>query len=179
MKALFLFASLMVATISALGQPTSLPAPPEGFHWERAPEVKAAFLVPDPWHFKREKHESTFAYFATREDIDRVGEFKVGLTVNIMPAVKGRDSVAYVKQFMREFPEGKKLLRSWDASIGPFVGRGCLVEDEVAVMHALMVANPKTNTLYLFIFEAPGAEWDAQWKLGEQMMRLIFLDDDI
>jgi hypothetical protein len=178
MKAFLLFASLIVAT-SVLGQPVDLPTTPDGFHWERAPEVKAAFLVPDSWHFTREKHEATFAYFATREDINRVGEFKVGLTVNIMPRLKDRDSVAYAKQFIGEFPTGKKLLRTWDASMGPFVGRGCLVNDGVAVMNTLMIANPKTNTLYFFMFEAPTAEWETEWKLGEQMVRLILLDDEI
>jgi hypothetical protein len=171
--------SFCVVATSALAQPTELPKSPPGFHWERAEEVKAAFLVPNSWHFKREKHPNTFAYFATREDIVQEGKFVVGLTVNVIPRIQGRDAVAYAKQFVQTFPAGKKLLKSWDASMGPFVGGGCLVEDEVAIMHTLMVANPKTNTLYLFIFEAPKAEWEGAWKTGQQIVQLILLDDEV
>lgn len=169
----------MLANISLRAQPLALPPTPDGYHWERVAEVKASFLVPNNWHFKREKHDTTFAYFATREDIDKAGQFLVGLTVNVMPHLKGRDAAQYAKEFVAEFPKGKKLLKSWDASMGPFVGGGCLVEDETTIMHTLMIANPKTNTLYLFIFEAPKEEWDAAWRTGQEMVRLMLLDDEI
>lgn len=170
---------LACVAISVFAQPAELPAAPSGFEWRRVPEVKAAFLMPKSWHFKREKDNSTYAYFATREDIDRTGQFAVGLTVNVTPHLENRDASAYVRQFIAEFPKGKKLRKAWDASIGSFVGGGCIVEDDVAVMSVLMVANPKTNTLYFFMFEAPTAEWESQWKTGEAMLRTIYLDDEI
>jgi len=38
-------------------------------------------------------------------------------------------------------------------------------------LHArLTVANPKTNTLYLFIFESPIAGWMKAWKIGKQIL---------
>jgi len=53
----------------------------------------------------------------------------------------------------------------WVQEAGSFREFGCLVKDTDAsgtiVMHALAVANPKTNTLYLFIFESPESDWDA------------------
>jgi len=61
----------------------------------------------------------------------------------------------------------------------PFAGRGCLVEDETTRMHTLMVANPKTNTLYLFVFEAPKGQWSEAWPIGEEILRLMLLDDEI
>jgi hypothetical protein len=42
-----------------------------------------------------------------------------------------------------------------------------------------MVANPKTNTLYLIIFESPEAEWDMAWKAGQKIMDTLALDDEI
>jgi len=46
-------------------------------------------------------------------------------------------------------------------------------------MHTMMIANPKTNTLYLFMFEAPKSEWDNAWQTGEQMVQFILLDDEV
>ena len=46
-------------------------------------------------------------------------------------------------------------------------------------IHQLMVANPKTNTLYLFIFESPTQEWAAAWRLGEKMINMLGIDDEI
>jgi hypothetical protein len=156
-----------------------LPAPPAGFRWEEAKEIKGAFLVPNGWYFKHEQNKGTLAYFATPEDLAKNGRFTVGLTVNVMPHLRGQNAAEYAERFISEFPKDKKLLKSWDASMGPFRGMGCLVDDGVAVMHLLMVANPKTNTLYYFMFEAPRDEWNEAWKLGEQVVKLLYLDDEI
>jgi hypothetical protein len=47
------------------------------------------------------------------------------------------------------------------------------------VMHALTIANPKTNTLYLFMFESPSATWDEAWMLGKQIMDTLAIDDGV
>jgi hypothetical protein len=179
MKALILSFSLSLVGLVAVAQPVDLPKPPAGFHWQRADEVKAAFLVPDTWHFKRESQSTTFAYFATREDISKEGSFRTGLSVNVTPHLQGRDAAEYAKGFIAAFQVGKKTRKVWDPSKGPFVGAACVVEDEQAVMYAMMIANPKTNTLYLFMFEAPKAEWDSAWQIGEQMTRFLLLDDEV
>lgn len=170
---------LLFTGIPIFAQPAELPQAPKGFHWERATEIKAAFLTPDNWFFRREKKQNTHAYFVTRKNIAHAGRFRVGLTVNVMPHLEGKNALEYARQFMAEFPRGKKLLKTWDASMDPFVGGGCLVEDETTTMHTLMVGNPKTNTLYLFIFEAPTAEWPEACRSGQQIMRLLLIDDEI
>ena len=170
---------MFVARGLSLAQPAQLPEPPTGFHWERAPEIKGAFLVPHKWFFKAERKTDTYGYFISRENIDKAGEFLVGLSVNVMPHLKGQDAVAYARDFMAAYPADKTLLDEWDASMPPFVGRGCLVEDETTRMHTLMVANPKTNTLYLFVFEAPKGQWSEAWPIGEEILRLMLLDDEI
>jgi hypothetical protein len=171
--------ALALVCAGARAQQARLPEPPTGFHWERAPEIKGAFLVPHGWHFKSERKEKAYGYFVSREDIDKTGEFLVGLSVNVMPRLKDRRAVAYAQEFIAAYAEGKEVLKSWDASMGPFVGSGCLVRDQTTTMHALMVGNPKTNTLDFFLFEAPNAEWDAAWPTGEEILRLMLLDDDV
>jgi hypothetical protein len=42
-----------------------------------------------------------------------------------------------------------------------------------------MVSNPKTNILYLFIFESPEASWDSAWKTGKQIMDTLAIDDEM
>src|SRR5258708_207703 len=61
-----------------------LPKRPAGFSWQEIPELKAAFLKPDGWYFKREDQKGTLAYFITKENIDQNrGQFETGLTVNV------------------------------------------------------------------------------------------------
>jgi hypothetical protein len=70
----------------------------------------------------------------------------------------------------------------WAKDVGPFKEFGCLSKDTdasgTAVSQTLAVANPKTNTLYLFIFESPEPSWDAAWKIGKQIMDTIAIDDE-
>ena len=179
MKTLTISLFLSLLTAIALAQPVDIPKPPPGFHWQRAEEVKAAFLVPDGWHFKSEQNGKTQAYFATREDIDKDGKFLTGLTVNVVRHLEGEDAAEYAKRFIAGFQDGKKVRKTWDPSMGSFAGAACLVEDEHAVMHTMMLANRKTNTLYFFMFEAPKAEWQAAWQTGEQIVRFLLLDDEV
>jgi hypothetical protein len=160
-------------------QAQELPPAQNGFHWQRIPDIKGAFLVPTGWYFKSETKGPTLGYFVTRENIDSIGSFKVGLTVNVVPRMKSRSALLYMNQFMDKLPEGRTVRRSWDANEGPFRGRGCLFEDNEAVMYQLAYANPKTNTLYLFLFEAPVSEWEDSWKLGAQIMQTLVIDDEI
>jgi len=52
----------------------------------------------------------------------------------------------------------------WTQTFRPCVELGCQVADTGAtgtiVLHALTIANPKTNTLHYFTFESPEAGWD-------------------
>lgn len=47
------------------------------------------------------------------------------------------------------------------------------------MMREIAVANEKTNTLYLFIFESPESEWGTASKTGEQIINKLALDDEI
>jgi len=73
--------------------------------------------------------------------------------------------------------------QAWAQQLGPFQEFGCVIKDTDAtgtiIMHALTVANPKTNTLYYFTFESPESDSDAAWKIGKQIMDVLALDDEI
>ena len=50
--------------------------------------------------------------------------------------------------------------------------------DQPIILHILGIANPKTNALYVIIFEAPEKEWPAAWKIGEPILKKFMLDDE-
>ena len=155
--------------------------PPSGFTWQEIPELKAAFLKPDGWFFKEETSKGATAYFITKEDISKGGEFSTGLTVNVFH-LKQDSAIDHGKALIENMA-AQHHEKSWSRSQGLFQEFGCQMKDTDAtgttVMSALTVANPKTNTLYLFIFESTEANWDEAWKLGKPMMDSLAIDNEI
>lgn len=173
--------TLLAALFAYPGPATDLPAPPAGFAWQEIPELKAAFLRPNGWFFKREEGKGTLAYFITRESIENGGEFQTGLTVNVF--LHKKDSAVESARYYVDQLTAKKHGEKWARDVGPFKEFGCLTKDTDAsgttVVQTLMVANPKTNTLYLFLFESPQANWDSAWKIGKPIIDSLVIDDKI
>lgn len=172
----------LMAMIFAHPRPaTDLPVPPDGFTWQGVPELKAAFLRPNHWFFKREENKGTLAYFITKESIENGGEFQTGLTVNVFRHKK--DSAVETAKYYIDELTAKKHGEKWAKDVGPFKEFGCLTRDTDAngtiVLQTLMVANPKTNTLYLFVFESPETSWESAWKIGKQIVDMLVIDDEV
>ena len=159
-----------------------LPPAPAGLAWKEVPEIKAAFLVPVGWHFKREVKGDTLGYFITLEDIDKLHKFNTGLTVNVFRRFAGGPAVSYAETFISK-TAATHSTQVRPLQTGPFQGFACRYvvtdADGSDTIHQLMVANPKTNTMYLFIFESPTSEWSSAWKMGEKMVKMLAIDDDI
>lgn len=177
----FLSAFLVFLFLAHVLRAIDLPPAPEGFDWQEVPELKAAFLKPKGWFFQQEEQKGTLAYFISKEDISKGGEFRTGLTVNVFHLKDG--SSAGQGQLMIANIASAKHGKPWTKKVGPFVEFGCEVsetdETGTIVMHALAVANPKTNTLYYFSFESPEADWKDAWKIGKQMMDKLALNDEV
>ncbi len=158
----------------------ALPPPPAGFEWQRVPEIKAAFLRPSGWFFKRDPDRGKLAFYISKEDINRGGHFDTGLTVVGYPRLKDMSAADFAQRYVRGFARQHVVERVWDASMGPFAAWGCRVttKDGVTTMHQLMIANPKTNSAYLIIFESPAAEWSQSWTVGNEIIRRLYLDDE-
>ena len=43
----------------------------------------------------------------------------------------------------------------------------------------LLIANDKTGTVFVVIFEAPTATWDMDAQVGDVILKKLFLDDEI
>ncbi len=156
---LALLTSLVVYALPAI----DLPSPPPGFTWQEIPELKAAILRPNGWFFKREEGKGTLAYFITKENIENNGQFQTGLTLNVF-RLKKESAVEKGRNFIYQLAN-RQHGEKWAREVGPFKEFGCLTKDTepggTSVVQTLMVANPKTNTLYLLIFESPESEWDS------------------
>jgi hypothetical protein len=170
-----LIAVLLIQTTAAADRSQA----PAGFTWQQIPELKAAFLKPNGWFFKREEVNGTLAYFISREGIAESGSFQTGLTVNVFHLKKGS-----------AINRGKGLISNmalehhadtWEQSSGPFRKFGCFVRDTdssgTIAMQAVTIANQKTDTLYLFVFESPASDWETAYKIGKVIMDNLVLDE--
>ena len=178
-----LMASFMT-TVTA--EDDSMPAPPKGYDWARCSEIKGAFLRPIGWHFRKDKRGETIGFFITKEDITKTGSFKTGLTVNVIPDIPKKKSMSpydFARQVRETAKESSKLTKEWNKDMGPFKSVGFVYDkkDDAGnfTVHNLLIANNKTGTLYLVIFEAPSAEWTETWKIAEPMLKYLYIDDTI
>ena len=69
-------------------------------------------------------------------------------------------------------------LRSWGTDIGD-VARRLRKFSQILNLFKAFIANEKTGTIYVIIFEAPTEEWEATWKIAEPMLKYLFIDDTI
>jgi hypothetical protein len=170
----------------AVAQDPELPPPPKGYTWQKCPDIKGAFLRPNGWHFKKHKQGDTLGYFITKENIKETGEFLTGMTVNVIPNIPKKKSMSpykFAESYRDAARTAVKFSKEWDKDMGPFRSLGFVVdkqhEDGQFRVHHLLIANEKTGTLYLVLFEAPVAEWDAAWKIAEPMLQFLYIDDTI
>ena len=180
----FLPLVILVLVLSPLAA-QELPPAPKGFAWKQFDEVKTLLLVPDGWHVKEKEEKGTRAIFITPEEIKETEKFAVGLSVNIVPKLKGKPAPALAEATIASLGKDNKLLKSWKTGAGKLKGFGCLIQAEAPdksgplTMHCLAFGNSETNTFYLFVFEAPKDKWDGAWKTGETIMKKLGIDDEV
>lgn len=165
---------------------TPLPAPPSRFTWRILREIKAAFLVPDGWHFKEEAAQGTRAYFITEQDIARNGRFTTGLSLNVVKGVPSRAGVSapeYARAFALQLVDtpGQETLDTWQGVQGPVHTYGVRSRSRAedgshVILHHVLMGNERTGTFYLLLFEAPEAQWEVAWQKGEPMLQRYAFD---
>jgi hypothetical protein len=180
-------AAVLALSIVFTGRAETLlrPKPPGGYSWQECPDIGCAFLKPKGWHYKHVERKTQHACFITKEDIDTEGTFKTGLTVNmiLLSHLKtGISASEYAKKFIVTATKEREQLKRWSSTQGPFKAHGCIIRDDSGgppvIVQNLVIANDKTGTIYVVLYEAPEAEYEEAWKIGEPILRqLIILDD--
>ncbi len=159
-----------------------VPNPPNGFVWRQVPAIKAAFLVPADWHFAEERKDKTLGFFITKDEIKPKQGFEVGVTINVF--LDDRDAPGKVKQIL-DGGAAKHSVKVSQGSAGPFARLTCLFDSprdqgrEPVRTFMLGIANPKTRTAYLVLFESPVSQWAAAWSKGKTVVDSLALDTEL
>ncbi|MBI4391999.1 MAG: hypothetical protein HY575_08930 [candidate division NC10 bacterium] len=181
----FLVAAVSLLGLYAAAEATGLSAAPRGYSWKRLEEVRATFLIPDGWHFKHEQKGNTLAYFITQENIASQGRFETGLTLNVIRGLGAGRAHETARQFIASLASQNEPLQTWETGTGVLKGYGCEVRVRASghrpaiVIHGLAIANTRTDTLYLVLFEGPEASWQLAWEKGRVILEAFALDDEI
>jgi len=161
-----------------------LPAAPEGFSWRKLKEINGAVLMPNGWHFKQEGGRPTLAYFVSLENIDKAGRYETGFTIQAMRPPQPRTGEEVAKAMIAGAESKKQLVRSWKRTKGVFDSYGLELKNlesnnEVTISHVLIITNTRTRTFYFCLFESVETKWKEAWKIGEQIVQTLILNDDI
>ena len=186
MKKIILGISILFVALASSRADDPPMAPPKNFSWVQCPEIKGAFLKPNGWHFKSSKQGDTLGFFITKEKIGAKGEFTTGMTVNVIPNIPKKKSVspyAFALQFRDAAKKTVLFTKAWDKDMGPFKSVGFVYNKEdkagAFTVHNLLIANNKTGTLYLVMFEGQKSEWTKTWAIAEPMLQYLYIDDTI
>jgi hypothetical protein len=165
-----------------------LPSPPPGFKWFLCEEMHTSLLLPSSWFFKKELHGDTTAYFISKEKIEAGGEFRTGLTVNFLRNFsknhKGEMPVSYARRFIEALKKEGKEVKSWSALAGKGISYGTQVimklnSSDPYRIHTFAAGNDWTDSLYLFTFEAPEADWLNEVSTARVFIDSLALDDEL
>ena len=161
------------------------PQPPSGYTWEECNDIGGALLRPDSWFFRRVADGSQLAYFITKEAWEPPRSFDVGFTFNVIFDIPGRlgmPPTEYGERFVARAAERRQVERTWSHEMGPFKAHGIVYlgvgENSGFKFFNLVIANDKTGTVYLAIFEAPESGWDAEWQVIEPTIQRLGIDDE-
>jgi len=160
-----------------------LPAPPEGYSWKKLEGIKAAILMPSGWHYKKEPEKA--AYFLTKEDIEKEGRYKTGLTIQALQVKEAGAAKEFAKSMIAVYSQkNNRLIRSWETTKGIYKNYGwqskvSLPENEATIVYGLLITNTKTNTIYYCLYESYESTWEEAWKTGEKMIQTMILNDSM
>ena len=165
----------------------ALPPAPTGFTWQHLTPIKSAVLRPDGWFYKQSTKANTQGFYVSKEDIDKLGFFKTGLTLdcirNISKITKLSPSL-YAAQMADAAASKFPLLERSSSTQGPFKAirfnyvSSSTNQEDIRICQ-LLIANDKTDTLFIVIFESPTSEWQESWKKGEVILKKLLIDDGI
>ena len=163
---------------AASGEPPTFPPAPEGFEWQWCDEGGVGILRPEKWYFRHMVIDGTQAYFITKDKFNPPEHFLTGLTINVFSEVgkkHGGTSSDQAAAFVREATREKALviLEIPPAHAGPAKTIGCRVAKLGSIVHYFLIADDQADKLYLFYFEAPEEEWEAEWKVGDEILKRL------
>ncbi|MEM6793712.1 MAG: hypothetical protein AAF725_06995 [Acidobacteriota bacterium] len=175
-----LMACLLMAPAALQAQGQDLPAPPDGYSWEKCSDIDGALLRPDSWSFRRVATDGSLSYYLTPKAWEPPAPLGTGFTLSVffnVPAKFGRPPA----EFARGFIENAKRIYGGEelgtSAMGPlegqsvtYLGKGNTAETK---FFNRIAANDETGTVFLVVFEGPQASWESDWKTIEPTIQQI------
>jgi hypothetical protein len=155
------------------------PVPPASFAWHEVPEIRAALLVPDGWQVREDHEAGTFALYVTEAPYSPPAPVGTGLTLHVFRNTPG--AAAKVKEIFDGIA-AKYSVKVSPGTSGPFRTLSCHYDStppgakEAVRTFQLGIANPKTGTAYLLLFESPVSRWEAAWAKGKPIFDALALE---
>ena len=163
---------------AASGEPPTFPPAPAGFEWQWCEEGGVGILRPAKWQFRHMVIDGTQAYFITKDKFNPPEHFLTGLTINVFSGVgkkHGGTAFAQAVVLLRDVTRDNAvvILEIPPAHVGPAKTIGCRVAKLGSIVHYFLIADDQADKLYLFYFEAPEEEWEAEWKVGDEILKRL------
>jgi tetratricopeptide (TPR) repeat protein len=165
---------------------TTLPPPPPHFDWHSFLMVGVSVLKPEGWHVHQVDTGTAFTGCISRESIQERGRFETGLTVQVIRGVQEgtgmppQEFSRQLRQKERDNPDNAILLQLDEQETEMMTRliyrfRNAPSDAEPIIVHRFQIAVPARDELYLFIFESLERLWDADWTIGEQILKNLVL----
>lgn len=152
----------------------------DGFEWAGTGPGKCEFLKPEGWFLRTEELKGTYGVFITKEKIEKGKNFKTGFSLNVVKNIKaktGATASQYALAFVLQSTKNKEIVKKpWSFNNEPFKCYGVQVKDNAKVIHYMLLANTKTDTLFVTFFESPPNKWIEAWGIGNVILNNMKID---
>ncbi|GKS57129.1 hypothetical protein YTPLAS18_06560 [Nitrospira sp.] len=151
---------------------------PAGYSWVEFKEVNAAYLKPNGWYQAIRSDEEVATLFISKENMEQLGSYRTGLSVNVIRNVRQRAGVTpsqFAQRTVAKTAASKEVLSQWTTpKSGGTLNVGFRYRDPspfpALLIHTVLLADDRADLLQILVFGAPESEWEKAWKHGEQMM---------
>ncbi|UXI70182.1 hypothetical protein [Tahibacter amnicola] len=156
----------------------ALPPAPAGMSWERFERGRSAFLKPDGWSSIVEKGQGQFVLainangFSGKRPAD-----ETALLVTYYPQASrrfSRPASAAARAMANEFKTIGRVdseSRRSDGARTIHELRVKLTDEVTVIARYALVADDKSDELWMVMFQASPAEWENAWRIGKHMMQ--------
>ncbi len=159
--------------------------PPSGFQWQACAEVECAFLVPEDWVVQRLQNPRVLKFQMMPKLYNRT--IAPVVRINIIQnteAVTGLSAERHTELFVREAKRVGKVLDIWTNSSGLLRSTAVMSlqvnrAEQAVQKFSLLIRNARTGTFYVVSFESAPESWEQDWRVIEQVVSSLRLDEQV
>lgn len=158
---------------------------PKGYHWEACQLITCSFLVPDSWKFERFDNSNSQRFVITKRRHSQ--PITPRIQINVLQQAKlqtGMSAEQHMNMFIENLYKSSQVLDAWQRKNGVFLSRALtgthlLNADNSTQTFHLLIANVKTDTLYVMSFEVAPTFWDQEWAIVKLLFEQLRLDEKV